>query len=191
MGSRSGPILDRWQAEAAGHQQNAAINIHAELFVQGARSVLQFREKQAPGLSHWLAQLLARAHQNVVVVALANNLVRTAWGVLCRNEIYRAPVLAAATYYPCLRNNFPVRFAGEKCRWQWVSTHALGNLISSKGRFEAVQFIARTKASGHPSWPGVVDSTRGRIQWRRPPAIDRFLLASLRRTIQTDNRFQE
>jgi transposase len=67
------------------------------LFVQGARSVLQFREKQSPGLSQWLAQLLARAHQNVVVVALANKLVRTAWAVLCKNEIYRAPVLAATT----------------------------------------------------------------------------------------------
>jgi transposase len=67
------------------------------LFVQGARSVLQYREKQAPGLSQWLAQLLARAHQNVVVVALANKLVRTAWAVLCKNEIYRAPVLATAT----------------------------------------------------------------------------------------------
>jgi transposase len=65
--------------------------------VQGARSVLQFREKQSPGLSQWLAQLLARAHQNVVVVALANKLVRTAWAVLCKNEIYRAPVLAATT----------------------------------------------------------------------------------------------
>jgi transposase len=67
------------------------------LFVQGARSVLQFREKQSPGLSQWLAQLLARAHQNVVVVALANKLVRTAWAVLCKNECYRAPVLAATT----------------------------------------------------------------------------------------------
>src|SRR3984885_16350229 len=34
------------------------------LFVQGARSVLQQRHKQAPGLSSWLAQLLARAYQN-------------------------------------------------------------------------------------------------------------------------------
>jgi transposase len=67
------------------------------LFVQGARSVLQYREKQAPGLSHWLAQLLGRAHQNVVVVALANKLVRTAWAVLCKNECYRAPALANAT----------------------------------------------------------------------------------------------
>ena len=66
------------------------------LFIQGARSVVQQRHKQAPGLSSWLAQLLARAHQNVVIVALANKLVRMAWAVLCKNECYRAPVLAAA-----------------------------------------------------------------------------------------------
>jgi len=64
------------------------------LFVQGARSVLQQRHRQAPGLSSWLAQLLARKHQNVVVVALANKVVRMAWAVLCKNESYRAPVLA-------------------------------------------------------------------------------------------------
>jgi transposase len=64
------------------------------LFVQGARSVLQQRDKQAPGLRFWLAQLLGRAHQNVVVVALANKLVRIAWAVLSKNESYRAPVLA-------------------------------------------------------------------------------------------------
>jgi transposase len=67
------------------------------LFVQGARSVLQQRDKQAPGLSSWLAQLLACKHQNVVVVALANKLVRIAWAVLCKNESYRAPVLAVST----------------------------------------------------------------------------------------------
>jgi len=64
------------------------------LFVQGARSVLQQRHRQAPGLSSWLAQLLARKHQNVVVVALANKVVRMAWAVLYKNESYRAPVLA-------------------------------------------------------------------------------------------------
>jgi len=68
------------------------------LFIQGARSVLlQQRHKQAPGLSSWLAQLLARAHQNVVIVALANKLVRMAWAVLCKNQRYRAPVLAVTT----------------------------------------------------------------------------------------------
>src|SRR6266700_2957671 len=67
------------------------------LFIQGARSVLQQRHKQSPGLSHWLAQLLGRTHQNVVIVALANKLVRMAWAVLCKNERYRAPVLAVTT----------------------------------------------------------------------------------------------
>jgi transposase len=67
------------------------------LFVQGARSVVQQRNKQAPGLSSWLAQLLERAHQNVVIVALANKMVRMAWAVLCKNERYRAPVLAVTT----------------------------------------------------------------------------------------------
>jgi len=67
------------------------------LFIQGARSVLQQRDKQVPGLSSWLAQLLTRAHQNVVIVALANKLVRMAWAVLSKNERYRAPVLAVTT----------------------------------------------------------------------------------------------
>ena len=67
------------------------------LFVQGARSVLQYRDKQAPALSRWLAGLLGRAHQNVVTVALANKLVRIAWAVLCKNESYRAPALAVTT----------------------------------------------------------------------------------------------
>jgi len=66
------------------------------LFVQGARSVLQQRHKQAARLSSWLAQLLGRTHQNVVVVALANKLVRMAWAVLCKNERYRTPVLAVS-----------------------------------------------------------------------------------------------
>jgi transposase len=64
------------------------------LFVQGARVVMQYRTKQAPGLSQWLSQLAARAHQNVAIVALANKMIRIAWAVLCRNEAYRAPALA-------------------------------------------------------------------------------------------------
>jgi transposase len=62
------------------------------LFVQGARTVMQHRTKQALGLRCWLDQLLARSHQNVVIVALANKLVRTAWAVLRKNETYRCPV---------------------------------------------------------------------------------------------------
>jgi transposase len=63
------------------------------LFVQGARVVMQYRTKQAPGLGCWLGQLMARTHQNVAVVALANKPLRMAWAVLCRNEAYRPPVV--------------------------------------------------------------------------------------------------
>jgi transposase len=66
------------------------------LFVQGARVVMQYRTKQTPALSAWLAQLMARSHQNVAVVALANKLIRMAWAVLCKNEQYRIPALATA-----------------------------------------------------------------------------------------------
>jgi transposase len=55
---------------------------------------MQHRSRQAPGLGCWLTQLLARRHQNVAIVALANKLVRMAWAVLCKNEPYRAPVFA-------------------------------------------------------------------------------------------------
>ena len=66
------------------------------LFVQGARSVMQHRDKQPAPLSNWLAQLIARTHQNVAIVALANKMLRMAWAVLCKNETYRIPALATA-----------------------------------------------------------------------------------------------
>jgi len=70
------------------------------LFVQGARTVMQHRTKQALGLRCWLDQLLARTHQNVAIVALANKLVRTAWAVLRKNETYRCPVLLTSSCDP-------------------------------------------------------------------------------------------
>ncbi len=65
------------------------------LFVQCARSILRFRERQGAPFGVWLTQLMSRSPQNVVVVALANKLVRTAWAVLFNNEPYRSPMPAA------------------------------------------------------------------------------------------------
>jgi transposase len=67
------------------------------LFVQGARAVLQFRDKQSSGLKAWLAQLTSRTHYNIAGVALANKLARMAWAVLARGELYRPPVLAGGS----------------------------------------------------------------------------------------------
>jgi transposase len=65
------------------------------LFVNGARAVLQSREKQSSGLRTWLGKLVSRAHSSVVTVALANKLARMAWAVLAKGETYRPPLLAA------------------------------------------------------------------------------------------------
>jgi transposase len=65
-----------------------------KLFVQGARAVMQHRTKQSSGLSARLELLTARMHHNIAIVALANKLVRMAWAVLAKNEVYRPPLLA-------------------------------------------------------------------------------------------------
>jgi transposase len=65
------------------------------LLVNGARAVLQCKEKQSSGLHAWLSKLASRAHSNVVAVALANKLARMAWALLTKGELYRPPLLAA------------------------------------------------------------------------------------------------
>lgn len=70
-----------------------------KLFVQGARAVLQFKEKQPSGLRNWLAEHSSRTHHNVVGVALANKLVRTAGTVLAKGEVLlKATIQAIARF---------------------------------------------------------------------------------------------
>jgi transposase len=64
------------------------------LFVHGARSVITAQRK-AGRLSPWLAALLARRPFNVVVVALANKMARTAWAIAAHGGTYQ-PNYAAA-----------------------------------------------------------------------------------------------
>jgi transposase len=65
-----------------------------KLLVHGARAVLQFRDKQSPGLRAWLGQLVSRAHRNVVTIALAYKMARMAWALLAKGETYRPPSVA-------------------------------------------------------------------------------------------------
>ncbi len=64
--------------------------------MQGARAVLQFKEKQSSGLSTWLTQLASLTHYNVVGVALANKLARIAWALLTTSEVYRPALVVSA-----------------------------------------------------------------------------------------------
>lgn len=65
------------------------------LFVQGARAVLQVRDKQAPGLRRWLEQLAERKHIHVAAIALANKMARISWAVLASEKAYQPPTIDA------------------------------------------------------------------------------------------------
>src|SRR4051812_18363065 len=67
-----------------------------KLIIQGARAALPSLSRTATPLGAWLRGLLARAHGNTVVVALANKLARIAWALLRNDTRYVAGGHAAA-----------------------------------------------------------------------------------------------
>ena len=62
--------------------------------IHGARAVLPYLVERETPHGRWARGLLARAHKNVVVVALANKLARIAWAVLARGRTYEAAAAA-------------------------------------------------------------------------------------------------
>jgi transposase len=58
--------------------------------IHGARAVLPFLAERDTALGRWAKGLLARAHKNTVVVALANKLARIAWAVLAHGRPFDA-----------------------------------------------------------------------------------------------------
>lgn len=64
--------------------------------IHGARSAMPHLAAKPNRLGEWLQGMLARAHPNVVVVALAAKLARTAWAVLRREENFDHQVAAMA-----------------------------------------------------------------------------------------------
>ena len=64
--------------------------------IHGARAVLPYLVERETPLGRWARGLMARAHKNIVVVALANKLARIAWAVLARGCTYEPGGAAAA-----------------------------------------------------------------------------------------------
>lgn len=58
------------------------------LFIHGARAALPTLSKTDTPTGAWLRGLLARAHANVVVVALAAKMARIAWATLRRSTTF-------------------------------------------------------------------------------------------------------
>lgn len=67
-----------------------------KLLIHGARAALPHIATRDTALGRWAKRLFARAHKNVVVVALANKLARIAWAVLRRDENFTAKGLPLA-----------------------------------------------------------------------------------------------
>ena len=67
-----------------------------KLLVHGARAALPSLSESATPLGRWLRGLMARAHKNTVIVALANKLARIVWAVLRHGEEYDAAVMNVA-----------------------------------------------------------------------------------------------
>ena len=67
-----------------------------KLLIQGARAAMPSLTRTATPLGGWLRGLMARAHGNTVVVALAAKLARIAWSLLRHETEFAAPRLAAA-----------------------------------------------------------------------------------------------
>jgi transposase len=66
-----------------------------KILIHGARAaVLRIKRDRVP-IGAWLDRLDARAHKNVVVVAMANKLARIAWAVLSSGNEYRSAAVPA------------------------------------------------------------------------------------------------
>lgn len=59
------------------------------LVIHGARAVVKHAHKKDDPLSRWIQRLMQRRGTNKAVVALANKLVRIAWAIVTRGEVYR------------------------------------------------------------------------------------------------------
>jgi len=67
-----------------------------EFPIHGARAaVLRIKRDRVP-IGAWMDALEARAHRNVLIVAMANKLARIAWAVLSSGEEYRPCAAARA-----------------------------------------------------------------------------------------------
>jgi transposase len=66
-----------------------------KMLIQGARSAMPSLAKSDTAVGLWLRALLARAHPNVAVVALAAKMARTAWALLRHGRTYQVASISA------------------------------------------------------------------------------------------------
>lgn len=60
-----------------------------QLLIHGARSALRGAERKDDRISRWATALQTRRHKNIAVVAMANKMVRIAFALLKKGEVYQ------------------------------------------------------------------------------------------------------
>jgi len=65
------------------------------LLIIGASSVVSHATRRGAPAGSWLARMLATKPRMLVIVALANKMARIVWALMAKNEVYRAPLVAA------------------------------------------------------------------------------------------------
>jgi transposase len=88
------------QRSTGGKQKLGSISRMGErtlrrLLIVGASAVVRQANRRDLPEGSWLARMLARKPRMLVIVALANKMARTAWALLARGDVYRAPTAAA------------------------------------------------------------------------------------------------
>ena len=91
---RTAPGDYGWETSALGITKRGSRYLR-KLLIQGARSAMPTLRKTDTRLGAWLRGLLARAHPNTAVVALAAKLARIVWALLRHERTYEMPALPA------------------------------------------------------------------------------------------------
>ncbi len=65
------------------------------MLIQGARAAMPRLSKTVTAIGMWLRGLLARAHGNTVVVALAAKMARIVWALLRHESVYESKAVVA------------------------------------------------------------------------------------------------
>ncbi len=86
------------QRSTGGKQKLGAVSKMGErtlrrLLVIGASALVHQATRRELPAGSWLARMLATKPRMLVIVALANKMARTAWALLAKKEIYRAPAV--------------------------------------------------------------------------------------------------
>ena len=84
-----------WQATTGGRPKLLGITKRGskylrKMLIQGARASMPVLRKSDTRLGAWLRALLARAHPNTAVVALASKMARIVWALLHHGRSYEA-----------------------------------------------------------------------------------------------------